>query len=171
MDALLEDMLRTARDLLVSVYGDLWEADINWDGPVTKFDVPNGLQQSRVSHAKGFIAGCAAMANTTPLTLLDQIRDMTPEVERELAVETAKLEGNVIDAFETNPPPCLRGMGCLCAGHARGNAASDPCDTTEVRIVPFPAMTTQRDLARVQGFNRQPKSAAGKRQRIRRIKK
>lgn len=236
MDALLEDMIRTARDLLVSVYGDLWEADINWDGPVLKFDVPNGLQQSRVSHAKGVIAGCAAMANMTPLELLDTVRDMTPDVERELAVETAKLEGAVIDVepdpeleqqvslsldtyqrrgeldqgtveqarecleraayewtpaielivkrylFRLNPPPCLRSMGCLCAGHARGDAVTAPCDTTElvkfdsrrrtkVRLVPFPAMTPVHELVRVQGFNRQPKSAASKRQRIRRIKK
>lgn len=29
-------------------------------------------------------------------------------------------------------PPCLASMGCLCAGHMRGNAADAPCDTTEV---------------------------------------
>lgn len=28
-------------------------------------------------------------------------------------------------------PPCAASMGCLCAGHARGNAADAPCDTTE----------------------------------------
>jgi hypothetical protein len=28
-------------------------------------------------------------------------------------------------------PPCARDMGCLCAGHARGNAATDACDATE----------------------------------------
>ncbi|HVZ20423.1 MAG TPA: hypothetical protein VG871_05140 [Vicinamibacterales bacterium] len=28
-------------------------------------------------------------------------------------------------------PPCAASMGCLCAGHARGNAASAPCDTRE----------------------------------------
>lgn len=30
-----------------------------------------------------------------------------------------------------NVPPCLASMGCLCAGHARGNPASAPCDTSE----------------------------------------
>ena len=30
-------------------------------------------------------------------------------------------------------PMCAAAMGCLCAGHARGNAADAPCDTTEVR--------------------------------------
>lgn len=29
-------------------------------------------------------------------------------------------------------PPCAAAMGCLCAGHARGNPADAPCDTTEV---------------------------------------
>lgn len=29
-------------------------------------------------------------------------------------------------------PPCAASMGCLCAGHARGNPASDACDTSEV---------------------------------------
>lgn len=30
-------------------------------------------------------------------------------------------------------PSCAAAMGCLCAGHARGDAADAPCDTTEVR--------------------------------------
>lgn len=29
-------------------------------------------------------------------------------------------------------PVCLASMGCLCAGHARGNDASAACDTREV---------------------------------------
>ena len=28
-------------------------------------------------------------------------------------------------------PLCAQAMGCYCAGHARGNAASEPCDTRE----------------------------------------
>jgi len=28
-------------------------------------------------------------------------------------------------------PPCVLAMRCYCAGHARGNAASVPCDTNE----------------------------------------
>lgn len=28
-------------------------------------------------------------------------------------------------------PPCAAEMACLCAGHARGNEASAPCDTRE----------------------------------------
>jgi len=28
-------------------------------------------------------------------------------------------------------PPCARYMGCLCAGHARGNPADEACDTDE----------------------------------------
>ena len=27
--------------------------------------------------------------------------------------------------------PCAASMGCLCAGHARGNPADAPCDTRE----------------------------------------
>jgi hypothetical protein len=38
------------------------------------------------------------------------------------------LEGPV----EREPLPlCAQAMGCLCAGHARGNKASEPCDTRE----------------------------------------
>jgi hypothetical protein len=29
------------------------------------------------------------------------------------------------------PPPCARTMGCLCAGHARGDSADAPCNTDE----------------------------------------
>lgn len=28
-------------------------------------------------------------------------------------------------------PPCVLAMRCYCAGHARGNPASEPCDTNE----------------------------------------
>lgn len=28
-------------------------------------------------------------------------------------------------------PPCVLSMRCYCAGHARGNPASEPCDTSE----------------------------------------
>jgi hypothetical protein len=28
-------------------------------------------------------------------------------------------------------PPCAAQMGCLCAGHARGDAADAPCNTDE----------------------------------------
>jgi hypothetical protein len=36
-------------------------------------------------------------------------------------------------------PPCAATMGCLCAGHARGNDANAPCDTRET-----PSVTTCR---------------------------
>jgi hypothetical protein len=29
-------------------------------------------------------------------------------------------------------PPCAASMGCLCAGHARGQPADAPCDTAEL---------------------------------------
>lgn len=32
---------------------------------------------------------------------------------------------------EDELPPCVRAMRCYCAGHARGNPASEPCDTRE----------------------------------------
>ena len=32
---------------------------------------------------------------------------------------------------ETIEPACVVGMGCMCAGHARGNAIDAPCDTSE----------------------------------------
>jgi hypothetical protein len=35
------------------------------------------------------------------------------------------------NASKAETPICAQAMGCLCAGHARGAAASEPCDTTE----------------------------------------
>jgi hypothetical protein len=32
---------------------------------------------------------------------------------------------------EIRRAPCLQFMGCLCAGHARGNPSDQPCDTRE----------------------------------------
>lgn len=43
---------------------------------------------------------------------------------RELRAEGKGLDGKSI-------PPCAASMGCLCAGHARGNSANAPCDTRE----------------------------------------
>jgi hypothetical protein len=45
----------------------------------------------------------------------------------------------LVDVYRCDPgvvvrnrqPPCLADMGCLCAGHARGAAPDEPCDTTE----------------------------------------
>lgn len=33
---------------------------------------------------------------------------------------------------QTNIPACVASMGCLCAGHARGNPVGDACDASEV---------------------------------------
>lgn len=34
-------------------------------------------------------------------------------------------------AMDDELPPCVLAMRCYCAGHARGNPASEPCDTNE----------------------------------------
>lgn len=44
--------------------------------------------------------------------------------------ERRALQG-IDDDFHDVAPPCLTGMGCLCAGHARGDAPQVRCDTTE----------------------------------------
>lgn len=51
-----------------------------------------------------------------------------------LSVEEALVEEEVI-------PSCAASMGCLCAGHARGNPATDACDTREL---PTPTRTRTR---------------------------
>lgn len=33
--------------------------------------------------------------------------------------------------LRTFTPMCIASMGCLCAGHARGNPSTDACDTRE----------------------------------------
>lgn len=40
-------------------------------------------------------------------------------------------DGTQIDSDADDIPACAQSMGCLCAGHARGNPAGDPCDTRE----------------------------------------
>jgi hypothetical protein len=36
------------------------------------------------------------------------------------------------DVYDAEPiPPCAAAMGCLCAGHARGDPADAPCNTDE----------------------------------------
>lgn len=38
-----------------------------------------------------------------------------------------------LDGQNEELPPCVLAMKCYCAGHARGNPASEPCDTSEVQ--------------------------------------
>lgn len=141
VDALLEDMLRDARNKLQDYFGsDLWEADIDWDRPA-QFNGDTWTQRDAiVSHAIGFISGCAAALDVTPLTLLDEIRDVNdPEVARELHVEAAKLEGTVIEVesvaaarpLRPDPaylPSCRRNGGEPCSVHAKKwNNYQDRC--------------------------------------------
>lgn len=44
----------------------------------------------------------------------------------------ATLFKGALDKFRSRIPPCAASMGCLCAGHARGNAHGAPCDTSEL---------------------------------------
>lgn len=45
-------------------------------------------------------------------------------------------------------PPCAASMGCLCAGHARGNDADAACDTSEGRApAPGEVRTVRHILA------------------------
>lgn len=43
----------------------------------------------------------------------------------------AEPEDTTMPRAQNAPPPCLASMGCLCAGHARGNSATAACDTSE----------------------------------------
>jgi hypothetical protein len=43
----------------------------------------------------------------------------------------------------TAEPRCLKTMGCLCAGHARGNPASAACDTSEAAPAACPKCRTE----------------------------
>lgn len=44
---------------------------------------------------------------------------------------TGRLIAAWSDLNKSSLPLCVQAMGCLCAGHARGNDASEPCDTSE----------------------------------------
>jgi hypothetical protein len=101
MDALLEDMVRSARDQLRKHFGDdLWDAQIDWDNPrelVGKDEIMTE-EELCTAHAIGFIAGVAAAADLTPLMLLAEIRDINdPAVAREIKVALAHHDGRVIE--------------------------------------------------------------------------
>lgn len=52
------------------------------------------------------------------------------------ASRTLAAAGEIVDnALARETPPCAASMGCLCAGHARGNPASTLCDTSETAPV------------------------------------
>lgn len=86
--------------------------DIDWDHPMAMPEPEHTERCERdinltadASHAIGVISGVAAALDVTPLTLLA--------------------------SYEDRRPPCVRGMGCLCAGHARGDHYTAKCDTDE----------------------------------------
>lgn len=62
-----------------------------------------------VTYAWGYLEGVADAHDLTVMEMLDE-------------------HGLTFDA----PPECLIAMGCLCAFHARGGAANQSCDTTEI---------------------------------------
>lgn len=41
--------------------------------------------------------------------------------------------GHDCEPFYDETPPCALAMGCLCACHAAGLDAGEPCDTSEAR--------------------------------------
>lgn len=66
---------------------------------------------ANIAYAWGYITALADEADQTPMEYLEA-------------------QGLSLD----DTPRCARSMGCLCAGHARGNPGSEPCDTSEVKI-------------------------------------
>jgi hypothetical protein len=47
------------------------------------------------------------------------------------SAEGALRHADNMSVREIDRSPCMVSMGCLCAGHARGNPANAPCDTRE----------------------------------------
>jgi hypothetical protein len=66
-------------------------------------------------------------------TIQDLIHEYAEDMDRGPLLVTgaiAVLRSN--DAIPVRRiPPCAAAMGCLCAGHARGNDPDAACDTTE----------------------------------------
>lgn len=55
------------------------------------------------------------------------------EIKRRFPPMTPELfHAEMSKPAEPQVPPCAAAMGCLCAGHARGDSAAVPCDTSEV---------------------------------------
>lgn len=66
LDSALIAMIGHEVKTLRETYPDLWEADIAWDTP---YKVENRV----LCYAIGFIAGCAATLDLTPLMLIDNL--------------------------------------------------------------------------------------------------
>lgn len=75
---------------------------------------------------------------------------MTGPTAKQIHAERKRREALGLDASQDavmgalSTPPCAASMGCLCAGHARGNPASAPCDTSEGP--PTPKMIEELDV-------------------------
>jgi hypothetical protein len=86
LDDALVAMIRENQKILIDVWetNDLWLADINWEHPMcmeealdTRLAVEHSAAKvtryAEASHAIGFIAGCAAAFDVTPLELIDVV--------------------------------------------------------------------------------------------------
>jgi len=89
LDDALVAMIRENQVILIDVWGtaDLWLADINWEHPmcmdealdehlVVEHSAAKVTRYAEASHAIGFIAGCAAAMDVTPLELLDVVNGL-----------------------------------------------------------------------------------------------
>jgi hypothetical protein len=132
-DALL-DMLRGYRDDLVA-----WlKTQGQTIDDIESWDTfqPDRLDAVLATKAVGFILGFAAALDLTPLEALDLLYV---------------------------PPPCVAEMRCLCAAHARGRDASEPCDATERPLLLATAPPTPLKRAA-------PKKKSRQRQRIKKVR-
>lgn len=87
---------------------------------------------------------CGTVASGTRIVVLEHGKDerhvgRAAQAERgpsrvrvTVADESSPWDGQTgwIDEGQIEPlPPCIVAMGCYCAGHARGDSASEPCNT------------------------------------------
>ena len=95
---------------------------------------PNGLQSrqdERPSYSKSYRA---MQSGVHKVWVYGPTRETLRELVNQAATTgrgQAELIGRLEDELHEWLPACARDMRCYCAGHARGNPADAPCDTSE----------------------------------------
>ena len=99
---------------------------------MTKKDY-QAIARALYSVAHGLTAGQMFVWRTTRDAIADVLAADNPRFDRATFVAACE-DGNIGRMPKTVHkalPLCVQAMGCYCAGHARGNPASETCDTRE----------------------------------------
>lgn len=104
-----------------------------YDGPVDGSDAALVCPSERIATLEAALRAVIPYAQSRAEDMNESGGDACPHY---LAADAAVCDA--MEAIGETPiragdslPSCALSMGCLCAGHARGNPVCDPCDTSE----------------------------------------